>query len=61
MATTNHNTGVRWSGMSDEPSWTPSPAAQAAAQAAYLKAKARQEAEVAAYAERMGLTRKAAA
>lgn len=50
--------GVRWSGMSDEPSFTPTPEAQAKAQAAYLKAKARMDAEVAEYAARTGLLRK---
>lgn len=42
--------GVRWSGLSDEPLFKASPEALAEAYAAHLKAKARQEAEVAAYA-----------
>jgi len=49
-ATTKYESGVRWSGMSDEPTWTPSPEAQAKAHAAYVKALAKMEAEVAAYA-----------
>lgn len=47
---TNQTSGVRWSGLSDERPWTPSPEAQARAYAAHLKAKEAQEAEVAAYA-----------
>jgi hypothetical protein len=48
------DSGVRWSGMGDEPSLRPSPEAQAKAQAAYLQALAKMEAEVAAYAASQG-------
>lgn len=40
--------GVRWSGMSDDRRWKASPEAQAVAYAAYVKARDRQEAELAA-------------
>lgn len=57
-----HNSGVRWSGMSDEPSWTPSPEAQAKAYAAYIKAKDKFEADLAAkIAARKAAEHKAAA